>query len=151
VQSAAGKFFWACSMCSDTLFSISVPTLHALARLHALMGCVSLHMFHSEQKPLAHTCLLGGSSQQEGLYMLAESTRQADTCWPRALSERFVPPCQERLARRFVPAGREHLASRSVAFCTMKKQLSLVIKQCYIALVAAPALLQSYSSGIEKG
>jgi hypothetical protein len=34
---------------------------------------------------------------------------------------------------------------------TMKKQLSLVIKRHYIALVAAPALLQSYSPGIEKG
>jgi hypothetical protein len=34
---------------------------------------------------------------------------------------------------------------------TMKKQLLLVIKRNYIALVAAPVLLQIYSPGIEKG
>jgi hypothetical protein len=34
---------------------------------------------------------------------------------------------------------------------TMKKQLLLVIKRHYISLVAAPALLQRYSPGIEKG
>jgi hypothetical protein len=61
-----------------TLFSISVPTLHALAWLHALMGCVALPMFHSKKEPLEHTCLPGGSAGQAGLDMLADSTWPAD-------------------------------------------------------------------------